>query len=571
MDTFARLCLLGGMLLSASSCCQNKVPASQSKAPTAKPKGAPDATTPDVGARTRAKGASSELNRDSAIGTNIASAVDWNTEMPFVDLFKSSREWVSGTKGGAWSDGRPLDLDENGWVRSLKPKQVARTLMPTHVKRPGGLFVVLYDGEGEIQFAYGLEEVPGESRPGRYLIKATKNPSFDFDIIKTNPRNPIRNIRVLAAGGSCEKDDGRWCDASHPCPGSACIPFEETYREKIFHPKFLATMGRYSVLRFMEWLGTNDSTISKWSERPKLTDARWSEKGVPIEVMVSLSKRLRAEPWFTIPHRADSDYITKFASLVRETLPEEFRVWVEHSNEVWNPQFAQYREVAACQAGKNEDNEFGAALVCHAERSDAIFRAWREVFGESRSRVIRVLASQSGNVWVAEQLLRHRDLHERVDALAIAPYFGLIANEDNEAEIAAMSLDQLIARTERDVLPEAISQMQQHAELAKRFGLSLVAYEGGQHFVAIGYAVDNERINSLYDALNRDPRIKDLYTHYLTAWRRAGGQLFVNYTHCDAYSKWGRWGLLEYVDQPPAEAPKFEAIMQFIQQNPRWW
>ncbi|MGB5683566.1 MAG: hypothetical protein WBM47_17095, partial [Polyangiales bacterium] len=83
-----------------------------------------------IGVHARASGPSSELNRTSAIGSNLAGVVDYSTDMPFVDLFKSSRPWISGSDE-KWDDGRPLDLDEYGWVRSLKPGQVARTLMLT--------------------------------------------------------------------------------------------------------------------------------------------------------------------------------------------------------------------------------------------------------------------------------------------------------------------------------------------------------------------------------------------------------------------------------------------------------
>jgi hypothetical protein len=113
--------------------------------------------------------------------------------------------------------------------------------------------------------------------------------------------------------------------------------------------------------------------------------------------------------------------------------------------------------------------------------------------------------------------------------------------------------------------------MQNQAEVAQRYGLALVAYEGGQHFAAMRGAQNNEEINALFDAINRHPRMKDLYLRYLAGWREAGGQLFVNFTNCASYSKWGRWGLREYIDQPRAEAPKLDAVMQFIEQNPRWW
>jgi len=554
------LCLLE--VLSCISCT-----CSRRQAPATEPNGAPTAPV-DGGVPARTSRPSSEHNRTSPIGSNIERVVDYSRSMPFVDLFKSSRPWISGAER-QWDDGRSIDLDENGWVRSLKPGQVARTLVLTNEGHPGGEFIVLYEGEGKIE--HNNELLQNRSRPGRHVIHVDKNGSVGFEISQTNPRNPIRNIRVLPPGGSCEEDDARWCDRSHPCPNGSCLPFEQTYQERIFHPKFLQAMSRYAVLRFMDWMRTNDSRIRTWSERPKVTDATWWQRGVPIEVMMSLAKRLRAEPWVNIPHLADDDFVARFASLVHNTLPEDFRVWIEYSNEVWNPQFDQYHEVAQCPAGKRENGEYGAMLVCQAERADAVFRSWRQIFGESASRVIRVVGTQSSETWASERLLMHQKLHERVDALAIAPYFGLLATRDNEAELARLSVDELLERTADEILPRTIKYVQSQSEVAQRFGLALVAYEGGQHFSSAFGVENNEKINDLFDVINRHPGMKDLYLRYLAAWREAGGQLFVHYTDCGAYTQWGRWGLREYIDQPRAEAPKLDAVMQFIEQNPLWW
>ena len=301
------------------------------------------------GVRARASRPSSELNRTSSIGSNLAGVVDYSRDIPFVDLFKSSRPWISGSDE-KWDDKRPIDLDEYGWVRSLMPGQVARTLMLTKGGHPGGEFIVVYDGEGEI--AHGNELLQTQSRPGRQVIRVKKDGAVRFAISRTSPSNPIRNIRVFPPGGSCEEDDALWCDRSHPCPSGRCLPFEKTHPDRIFHPKFLQSTSNYSVLRFMDWMRTNDSTIRTWSERPKVTHATWNRRGVPVEVMMSLATRLRAEPWVNIPHLADDDYVRRFATLVRDTLPEEFRVWLEYSNEVWNSQFDQHEEVARCPAGR---------------------------------------------------------------------------------------------------------------------------------------------------------------------------------------------------------------------------
>ena len=88
------------------------------------------------------------------LGMNLSGIADWNTELPFFDVFRMSRPWVSQRKGAGWGQGPKLDLDEHGWVKRLEPDCWAETLMCTieggHY--PSGEYIVLYDGEGEIDF-----------------------------------------------------------------------------------------------------------------------------------------------------------------------------------------------------------------------------------------------------------------------------------------------------------------------------------------------------------------------------------------------------------------------------------
>ena len=82
---------------------------------------------------------------------------------------------------------------------------------------------------------------------------------------------------------------------------------------------------------------------------------------------------------------------------------------------------------------------------------------------------------------------------------------------------------------------------------------------------------NNDAINTLFDAANRDARMGTLYAKYLAAWKAPGGTLFAHFVHCERQSKWGRWGALEYLEQPRQEAPKFDALQTFIETTPKWW
>jgi hypothetical protein len=75
-------------------------------------------------------------------------------------------------------------------------------------------------------------------------------------------------------------------------------------------------------------------------------------------------------------------------------------------------------------------------------------------------------------------------------------------------------------------------------------------------------------MNALFDAANRDPRIGPIYMRYLQDWNTmTGGQLLVHFIDCEAFSVYGRYGTLEYLDQPRNQAPKFDSLMRWIEQT----
>ncbi len=58
--------------------------------------------------------------------------------------------------------------------------------------------------------------------------------------------------------------------------------------------------------------------------------------GMPVEVMVKLANKLNVDPWFCLPHLCTDDYVTQFATYVRDHLNSNLVAYYELSNEVWN-------------------------------------------------------------------------------------------------------------------------------------------------------------------------------------------------------------------------------------------
>jgi hypothetical protein len=481
----------------------------------------------------------------SAVGTNLEGLTAWSSAVPFVDVMKTSTPWISGD-AKTWDNGRALDLDASGWVRSLAPGQIARKLMLREIgnRYPAGRYTVRYRGEGKLGFGFAAKVVA--SRPGEMILEVKPDPAgVQLIIESTSTTNPLRDIQVLLPG----------------------VRPEDAERI-LFNPAYLARLKGYSVLRFMDWGQTNNSPLTTWDSRPLVSDCSWAtERGAPVEIMIELANRLGAHPWLTVPHRADDAYIAELARLVRERLRPDLSVYVEDSNEVWNAQFRQYAYAAQQAKALGIDN-----MQYHALRTRAIGEAFAAALG--RGRVVTVLGAQAGNDWTASRgldYLKGRFGSPGVDAVAIAPYLAVAPTPQQAPAFVAMGLDGFFSHVRTSVLPAIAERMALYGRLADSYGVALLAYEGGQHMVGLYGAVDDAALNALFDAFNRDPRMGELYLDYLAEWKRAGGTLFVHFDDIGRYTKWGRWGALEYVAQPRSEAPKFDALQTFIERNPPWW
>ena len=481
-----------------------------------------------------------------ALGINLSGPADWNTELPFVDVFRFARAWISQKQGAGWGQGPPLDLDEHGWVKRLEPDSFAETPLCTieggHY--PSGDWTVLWEGDGRIELSKGRII---ERAPGRMVVSLdSRGGGFFLRLLETNPVNPVRHIRVLMPGFTA---------------GVAA--------ENPWHPDFLERWRGTACVRFMDFQETNNSKQRRWSDRPRPEDATFTRRGIPVELLCDLANRLAADAWFCLPHEADDDYVREFARLVKGKLDPERRVYVEYSNEVWNGQFQQSKY--ATEQGQTlglADKGWEAAWRYTAQRSMEIFRLWEETWG-GRERLVRVLSTQAGNSHVAKQIVSWKDAGGSADALAIAPYISMNIPKEgrtrNADDVARWSVDRFLDDVETNALPECIRWMAEHRAIADEHGLKLIGYEAGQHFVGVAGGENHEALTRLLHAANAHPRLAEIYRKYYAAWETNGGDLLCHFSSVGEWSKWGSWGLLQFADDDPGASPKFIATMQWAQ------
>jgi hypothetical protein len=558
-----QLVVMGGILsLSISGC---GTPTGKTATDTA---GSVSATT------LAARGALSTNNAASPIGMNTNEVMESDASMPFIDLMRAAMPFE---EASPWLTKGNVTYDANGWPSNLNGGQAGTRFLsnlPAAVI-PEGTYTVLYDGEGEIQYMNDATLVERKAGVDTITIAAGSDGILNASLLitRSNPQNYVRNIRILPPGGICASNPFQRVASAAACGDYQS--FVENAGSIVFNPDFMNFMKDFRAVRFMNMSGVTRSTQRAWSDRNTLSKAAWGGKegsrGAPLEIQVELSNRLNADPWFTIPHAADDNYVREFASYVKQHLNSNLKPHIEYSNEAWNTIFTQanYMIDMGMKLGL-DSNAQRAGNRYYSQRAVEIFNIWESVYGGSQ-RLVRILAGWTVNDKLSETILTHKDAYKHVDALAIGPYvFG------GHAEIHTVgSVDQAFDLINNPVyrhsLEKELGYVRMQKAITDKYGIRLIAYEAGQGLADFKTKTDEEMPNPMLFAANRDPRMRDVYARLLSGWKAEGGTLFMHYTAPRTFTKHGPWGTKEYITQPASQAPKYQALLDFIGSTPCWW
>lgn len=510
---------------------------------------------------------SDDTDRDAFIGVNLAPLVYWKSDWAFVDVVKMARPWLVN-----WNSLDSQYMDADGWPTEnpLDDNQNPQTVF-THVftgvngSYPAGDYVLTWDGTAT--FTTPWDGTITSSFPGRMVISVTPtNQGIKIDIDGIDPNDPPKNIRLWMPGFE---------DASSP-----------------FHPLFIKRLKAFKVIRFMDWQKTNNSSEVQWSDRKLPTHAFQNDKagGVALEYMVELCNELDADPWFCMPHQADDNYVTQFATYVKNNLHTDATIYVEWSNEPWNFDFDQYSWLGGPPASKN-DNYF----VKWAAEAGHDFQIWSSVFNNDPRTLVRVVAGQKDNKWFTENVLNKPGLVDPADptgndvlfdAIACSAYLldkvdGFDAQAPTSEDAADSILSYTIHRTitqydtsdPDDPDPDANDPNNNdfyldHAALANLYTsqsgrpIAFISYEGGQHFVRRYGTNGNEHVpTAVLLALQRRPMMYRAYIDNIKAFKDAGGSLYMAYNSVGKFEERDTFGHFEYQDESIGNAPKQRAVI----------
>lgn len=451
------------------------------------------------------------------IGINLAEITYYGTQLPFKNFALMGDKWYSEWK--TWKsvqDTRVIPLTKTGYPAKLEADQVCKTLIfvGNGGNYPAGQYKLSWSGDGECIIKGVGITVVSTAVPNQIVYNVTPNANGLYLYVnRVNPADPIRHIRLSQSDG-------------------------------IFTDHFLADVGEYNVLRFMDWGRTNGSNQVVWVDRSEPEDCSYYPNGVPYETMIDLCNQTKSDPWICIPHKADNNYVTQLVTLVKNNLSSGLKLWLEYSNECWNGGFAQFQ---FCQNVLRPLYNAANSQIAYGKRMAEIFAITKPILGDS---LVRVLGYQTANTWTLSQSIQGaitgNDLP--VDVFAGAPYFAFDVVAVYQQYLAGTyQIDDDTFAALIAGIDKVMNGVKAGLVISHQYNKQLVSYEGGQHLTpSIGPQHNDAGFVKLLADINRDSRMGDCYKYYLDRWYvNSGGGLMCHYADTAPYNKWGYWGLHE--------------------------
>ena len=490
------------------------------------------------------------------IGININYAGDWVPELLFADAFKQSRNWT--TPAGA-----TVPIDANGW-----PAQDASIYVwAGQTLDMSGTYALSFGGQATVTAS-------GGTLSNQLYDSATNVTTATVTMGNTDLHMVFANTRRTAA--SPTNTGVTNVSLMRPATYGGTTSYPPTAN---FTTPLKNLVGKFGVIRFMDYLATNANAQVNWSDRVAPAYASyavadpaygWQGKGSPWEFAVLLCNETGRDMWVCLPVGATDTYVANVARLIAfgsdgvnpyagpqshpiyPPLNPDLKVYVEFSNEVWNTASAftqsgtnhasAIAEVAAGGSPLNFDgdtNDWNWAARRTAKRTVEISNLFRGVFGDGAmiSRVRPVLESQEGYVafWLLQQTHLLEDYYNNSNRVATPhpPSYYIYGgggsayyNPDNSS--AALSLLTIWASETFDVSVWAPVCRSESGYTLPVYGRR-VAYEGGPSMDNTGHS---EAVKAQAWA---DPRMTTCVSGHQTTWNQTGGDLLCYFNSTGDY------------------------------------
>ena len=517
------------------------------------------------------------------IGANMDVLVFDSRSVPYVNLIRQAYGWAD--PFDPWNINATFD-PTTGWPTSDFSVVLVKSAVDL-----GGKYLLSAQGDAQVslvgeQNAYISDKIYNASTNSFTAIVNMPEGATQLTLNFTNTTGPgLQNIALLQPG------------------------YDLTAKSNITN-LMLAHLSRFSMIRFMEWIRTASNLETNWNDTTPLNwPSYYLPKHNPWPTIPYIINQINSsiDIWISIPHNATDDYILHVARLMLSELNPKSNIYLEFSNEVWNPIFPE------CQANINAAND---SVRNHGDpnhfdydnSSNVYYWAYRRtayqikhiadlfktVFGDENVgpwKCVRpILAGWRIDLTVLRNGLDY--LHAIygppstiLHGVAIASYFDL-GQYNTWSNLTTDLVIEGLNTTLQQLLPEEgwhhKAWLGIHATYAAWYQVPVYGYEGGP---ATASGCPTCSLEAKTNA-TRDPRMTGLCETHLHGWYGFGFQT-INWFGAGAteVSRFGSWGLLEDmrqetlidttkmfnssspVAQLPRPSPKLKAIDQVRQDS----
>ena len=471
------------------------------------------------------------------IGINVGPNLSNTGDPIWTDLHNEATSWtpLSGSSLALSTDGYPLaDASVNFDTANY----------------PAGNYEFSFTGSGTVMFS-GTGQLTGPVTTSNGVTTGTVTVSqpvgagswLTMQVTGVDSTNPMADFHLMMPG---------YGDGTAP--------------EPMFTPAFLQKLAPFSNIRFLTWDHGSNTTVSNWDQRVSPTNFTTDGPGgVPYEDMIELCNETQKDMWINVPALATPQFVQSLAQLIYTDLDSNLNVYVEYSNETWNPAFLQWSQVysAAKLNPLVTQSSNGTQMVEQqtAYQEVSIAQIFEQTFGAESSRIRPIIAGQATVSSVANYALQfiqqtYGPPSQFIYATAEAPYVALYPKDN----VAGLTLDQLFTDLNQYLSTGMTQALQADAAVAQQYGIPLISYEGGQGLVpgtnGVNYGVMLEA--------QSDPRMYQLYLSLMNTWQQVGGGLFDAFTLDGLNSgNSGFWAMLPNVLASGGQA--YDALISLIQ------
>ena len=281
--------------------------------------------------------------------------------------------------------------------------------------------------------------------------------------------------------------------------------------------------------------------VLDWETRKReghFLDGTHHRDGVALELIFQLANSVGAAPWLCVHHLAGDGYVREMAGLALQLLRPDLKLYLEHSNEVWNQLFPQGafatmhgRRLGLADGLTSTARGNGTCVSytlaeCarhryHAMRSKRIFEIWKEVWGATghAGRIVTVLSTHVAIPRTTRELLGWAgwggNVSAHVDVVGVAGYFSAPSIKSAWAAHTA----EMVHTAVRDHLPTVQSRLETQRGVAAEFGLKLITYEAGPALVqddTIATGRSDGQVHEALIAASRHPGMEAVVSEGLT-------------------------------------------------------